>query len=75
MSEVASIITLRFPNNERAECDRDLPLTEEMLPAEVWLETGDHVAGIFRRRGNEKVYELTERVSREEALKRGIDCY
>ncbi len=74
-TEVSSIITLRFPKDETAERDRDVPLKEHELPEYVWLETNDHIAGIFKRRGQSKTYELVERVSREEARERGIDCY
>jgi hypothetical protein len=75
MSEVATIITLRFPDNERSECDRDVPLREVELHQRLWINAGEHVAGIFRRVGQTKTYELESRATRQEAQQQGIPTY
>ncbi len=73
--EVSSIITLRFPSSKTAECDRHVPLKEGELPDRLWLETNDHVAGIFKRIRQSKIYELEELASKEQARARGVDDY
>ena len=70
--EVRSIITLVFPRNERKEYEFDVPLTIDQLPDELWKETDDHVAGVYKRQNNSRKYELSERMTRDEAAARGI---
>ena len=74
-NEVASIVTLRFPGNETPECDRGIPRTKADLPDLCWLETNDHVAGIFRRQGQTRDYDLEERCCRRVAQQRGANCF
>jgi hypothetical protein len=72
---VAVILKLVFPRSEREEYEFSVSLTREELPHELWHETGDHVAGAYLREGNTQTYVFQGRMNRDDAVKRGIQCF
>jgi len=72
--EVAVILRLVFPSNQRKEYEFDVPLTVDELPSMFWRETDDHIAGVFEREGQTRTYVFREKMTRRLAWAQGIKC-
>ena len=72
--EVAVILRLVFPDNQRKEYEFDVPLTLDELPSGFWRETDGHLAGVYEREGHTRTYVFREKMTRRQAWEHGIRC-